>query len=450
MVKRQKLYVKIYLAVLASIAIFAVATALLWHTLDDREERTGGRFDAMMQLVQNAIPDASWSPEQQQMALEKLNRNLRLNIVLIDPSGAVLAQVGDGLNVLKCDHVPVRGRGGQDSEVCGVHVAGLAGEFALAADGRVAYVRPPRILGGGRPPKRDGDWPMGVAFISGLGLLLGAVALTALPLTRRLTRRLEVLNTGVARWGQGDLSVRVPVQGKDEVAKLASSFNSAAEKIEELVQTNKLLLANASHELRTPLTRIRMNVEMLKIQDDARQTQRKAEIERDINELDEMIEGILLSSRLDAYAQNTQEMPLESVDVLALVAEESAHYAGVQVAGESVTINANPKLLQRLVRNVVENALKYGAAPIDVSVVKTLPKIATSMAQGVDIHFKDHGAGVSLDDPNQLFEPFVRAHPSQKGAGLGLALVKKIAERHGGGVEIVSKKGEGLHLVVHL
>lgn len=72
MVKRQKLYVKIYLAVLASIAIFAVATALLWHTLDDREERTGGRFDAMMQLVQNAIPDASLSPEQQQMALEKL------------------------------------------------------------------------------------------------------------------------------------------------------------------------------------------------------------------------------------------------------------------------------------------------------------------------------------------------------------------------------------------
>ena len=63
--------------------------------------------------------------------------------------------------------------------------------------------------------------------------------------------------------------------------------------------------------------------------------------------------------------------------------------------------------------------MKYGAAPIDVSVVKTLPKIATSMAQGVDIHFKDHGAGVSLDDPNQLFEPFVRAHPSQKGAVWG-------------------------------
>ena len=436
MVTRHKLYVKIYLAVLASIVIFAVATALLWRTLDDREERTGGRFDAMMQLVQNAMPEASLSPEQQQIALDKLNRNLRLNIVLIDPSGAILAQVGDLMYVRD-------GRGHK----------GIPPTMELhLADGRVAYVRPPRILGGGggRPTKPDDTLPMGVAFISGLGILLGAVALTALPLTRRLTRRLEALNTGVERWGQGDLSVRVPVQGKDEVAKLASSFNSAAEKIEELVQTNKLLLANASHELRTPLTRIRMNVEMLKTQDDARQTQRKAEIERDISELDEMIEGILLSSRLDAYAQNTQEMPLESVGVLALVAEESAHYAGVQVTGESVTINANPKLLQRLVRNVVENALKYGAAPIEVSVVKTLPKIATSTAQGVDIHFKDHGAGVNLDDPNQLFEPFVRAHPSQKGAGLGLALVKKISERHGGSVEIVSKTGEGLHLVVHL
>ena len=435
MAMRQKLYVKIYLAVLASIVIFALATALLWRTLDDREERSGGRFDAMMQLVQNALPDASLPPEQQQMALDKLNRNLRLNIVLIDPSGAILAQVGDQMYVQD-------GRGHKDIPP--------TMELRLP-DHRVAYVRPPRMLGGGgRPPKHDGDWPMGVAFISGLGILLGAVALTALPLTRRLTRRLEALNTGVERWGQGDLSVRVPVQGKDEVAKLAGSFNSAAEKIEELVQTNKLLLANASHELRTPLTRIRMNVEMFKTHGDTRQTQRKAEIERDINELDEMIEGILLSSRLDAYAQNTQEMPLEPVDVLALVAEESAHYAGAQVTGESVTINANPKLLQRLVRNVVENALKYGAAPIEVSVVKTLPKIATATAQGVDIHFKDHGAGVNLDDPNQLFEPFVRAHPSQKGAGLGLALVKKIAERHGGSVEIVSRKGEGLHLVVHL
>lgn len=434
MAMQQRLYFKIYLAVLASIVIFALATALLWRALDDREERSGGRFDAMMQLMQNAMPDASLPPEQQQAALEKLNHNLRMNAVLLDASGRELARVGDTQYVrdgrMRRDIPPTL-------------------ELRLA-DGRVMYVRPPRMLRGGHPSKPDGDWPMGVAFIVGLGLLLGVVALTALPLTRRLTRRLELLNTGVERWGQGDLSVRVPVQGKDEVAKLAGSFNNAAEKIEALVQTNKMMLANASHELRTPLTRIRMNVEMLKTQADERQARRKAEIERDISELDEMIEGILLSSRLEAYAQNTQEMPQEPVDVLALIAEECAHYPDVQVSGESATLSLHAKLIQRLVRNVVENALKYGAAPIEVSVVKTRPKTATPAAQGVDIHFKDHGAGVNLDDPNQLFEPFVRAHPSQKGAGLGLSLVKKIAERHGGCVEIVSAKGEGLHLVVHL
>lgn len=434
MALKQRMYFKIYLAVLASIVIFAVATALLWRTLDDREERAGGRFDAMMQLMQNTMPDASLSPEQQQVALEKMNRNMRMSVLLTDASGQVLALVGDSAYVQE-------GRMHRDiPPTMELHLA----------DGRVAYVRPPRMIGGGRPPHREGDWPMGVAFLSGLGLLLGVVALTAWPLTRRLTRRLEALNTGVQQWGQGDLSVRVPVQGKDEVAKLAGSFNSAAEKIEELVHTNKMMLANASHELRTPLTRIRMNVEMLKTQADDRQTRRKADIERDINELDEMIEGILLSSRLEAYAQNTQEMPLEAVDVPGLIAEECAHYRDVVVEGDAVSIQANPKLLQRLVRNVVENALKYGATPIEVSIVKTLPKIATPNAQGVDIHFKDHGNGVNLDNSNELFEPFVRAHKSQKGAGLGLSLVKKIAERHGGSAEIVSAKGEGLHLVVHL
>ncbi len=434
MALKQRMYFKIYLAVLASIVIFAVATALLWRTLDDREERSGGRFDGMMQLMQNAMPDATLPPEQQQAALEKLNRNMRLNATLMDASGQILAQVGDPVYV-------------QDGRM---H-RGIPPTMELRLnDGRVIYVRPPRIGGGGRVQKRDGDWPMSIAFLSGLGLLLGAVAVTAWPLTRRLTRRLEALNSGVQQWGKGDLSVRVPVQGTDEVAKLADSFNSAAEKIQDLVQTNKMMLANASHELRTPLTRIRMNVEMLKTQVDERQVQRKAEIERDINELDEMIEGILLSSRLESYAQNTQEMPLESVDVLALVAEEASHYTDVQVSGEAVTIQANPKLLQRLVRNVVENALKYGAGPVEISVVKTIAKTATPHSQGVQIHFKDHGQGVKLDNPNELFEPFVRAHTSQKGAGLGLSLVKKIAERHGGRAEIVSAKGEGLHVLVHL
>ena len=159
MALKQRMYFKIYLAVLASIVIFAVATALLWRTLDDREERAGGRFDAMMQLMQNTMPDASLSPEQQQVALEKMNRNMRMSVLLTDASGQVLAQVGDSAYVQE-------GRMHRDiPPTMELHLA----------DGRVAYVRPPRMIGGGRPPHREGDWPMGVAFLSGLGLLLGVV-----------------------------------------------------------------------------------------------------------------------------------------------------------------------------------------------------------------------------------------------------------------------------------
>ncbi|MBS1175414.1 MAG: envZ [Burkholderiaceae bacterium] len=416
---KQKLYFKIYLAVLASIVIFAVATALLWRALDDREERTGGRFDTIGQLIQNALPAADAPIAEQQRVLEQLTRDIPLSVILLNAQGQTLAQVGEQ--------------------------RGFGPKFQVAlSGGRTAFIRPP-------PRGQHGNQPsMAWTFITGLLILFGAVALTALPLTRRLTRRLELLNAGVEQWGQGNLSARAPVQGNDEVAKLATSFNKAAGKVEELVSANKMLLANASHELRTPLTRIRMNVEMLKTDvgdvRDVRQAKRKTEIEQDISELDEMIEGILLSSRLEAYDQDARQMPLEMVDLLALVAEECAHYPEVAVSGQSVTLQANPKLLRRLVRNAVENAFKYGLPPVEVRVLST----DIQAGARAEIHFTDHGQGVQLDNPNDLFEPFVRAHRSQNGAGLGLSLVKKIAERHSGGAKIVSPKNTAMHLVVWL
>lgn len=413
---KQRLYFKIYLAVLASIVIFALATALLWRTLDDREERSGGRFDTIGQLIQNALPPADAPITEQQRVLTQLTHNTPLSVSLLNAQGQTVARVGEQRDFGPKFEVPLSG-------------------------GRTALIQPP-------PRGKHGNQPsMAWAFITGLLILLGAVALTALPLTRRLTRRLELLNAGVEQWGQGDLSARVPVQGNDEVAKLAGSFNRAAAKIEELVRTNKMMLANASHELRTPLTRIRMSVEMLKTdQHDVRQAKRKTEIEQDISELDEMIEGILLSSRLDAYDQDTTQMPMETVDLLALVAEECAHYQDVVVSGQSTTIQGNPKLLRRLVRNAVENAFKYGLPPVEVRVATT----GVQARARAEIHFTDHGQGVKLDNPNDLFEPFVRAHRSQNGAGLGLSLVKKIAERHGGGARIVSPKNTAMHLVVWL
>jgi signal transduction histidine kinase len=187
------------------------------------------------------------------------------------------------------------------------------------------------------------------------------------------------------------------------VAQLAESFNRAAARIEELVTAHKTLLANTSHELRTPLARIRMALELGKD---------KSEIERDIAELDALIDEVLLASRLDAV----QSLDVaEDVDLLALVAEEAARY-DVEVQGEPLHLQGDPRLLRRLIRNLLENARRHGAPPIEVQV------------KGRELRVCDHGPGVPPAERERVFEPFY----SKQGVGLGLTLVRQIARRHGG------------------
>ena len=160
----------------------------------------------------------------------------------------------------------------------------------------------------------------------------------------------------------------------------ATSFNSAAEKIETLVESHKLLLANASHELRTPLSRIRLGVELL-LQGDGAPDRREA-LKQDIDELDTLIDEILLMSRLDA---DTGAERFEEVDLLALVAEECARYENCELDGTAVQILGEPFLLRRLTRNLLDNAHKHGDPPILVSLNKE--------AQKVELIVRDHGSG---------------------------------------------------------
>src|SRR6185369_14461946 len=208
-----------------------------------------------------------------------------------------------------------------------------------------------------RAPHRGGP---GFGFVV-LALILIAIAVGAYPAVRRLTRRLESLHRGVTALGEGDLSARVKVEGRDEVARLAEGFNQAAERIERLVGASKSMLASASHELRTPLSRIRMAVELMKERADPA---RKRELEQDIAELDALIDEILLASRLDAVSELEAR---ETVDLLALAAEEGARH-DVEVSGESMTLRGDARLLRRMIRNLLENARRHGAPPVTLTV----------------------------------------------------------------------------------
>lgn len=294
--------------------------------------------------------------------------------------------------------------------------------------------------------------PFGFSFGWMLALVGLAVALGAYPVMRRLTLRLEALQRGVERWGAGDLSARINTEGRDEVAFLARRFNHAAERIETLMESHKSLLANASHELRSPLARIRMGLELMSV--DMASPQRM-EISRSINELDQLIDEILLASRLDTKQADAE--PFEALDLTGLAAEECSRvHAELQAeltdgpdAGHSLTVQGSPRLLRRLIRNLLENARRYSHGDISLQLTQT----GTGRQQRAVIQVHDRGPGVPSAQRERIFEPFYRlpgASEREGGVGLGLALVKSISERHGGTVRCEARPGGGASFIVEL
>ena len=290
-------------------------------------------------------------------------------------------------------------------------------------DGQMVHLHLPR------PPRSP--WTMPFGFFWTLGLVALAVALATYPIVRRLTRRLETLQSGVERWGEGDLSTRVALDGDDEVGFLAQRFNHAAARIENLVKSRdallasqKSLLANASHELRSPLARIRMGLELMG-QGDAVQ-QRRPAIERNLQELDQLIDEILLASRLETLEADVGTV--EPVDLVGLAAEECARTQAQLIdPPAALVVSGVSKLLRRALRNLLENAGRYGGDAVEL-------RLHAQEGFAV-IEVLDRGPGVPESLQDRIFEPFYRlpgASEKDGGVGLGLALVKSIALRHGG------------------
>jgi signal transduction histidine kinase len=398
-----RLYLRFYLALLGSLAVFVIATATIWHRVGAPAEHASEALGAFMQ---NVLPPADAPVAEQQRALQRLFTGLSARATLLRADGSVLATIGEPLG---------RGLHHDARSTIGL------------PDGRVLVAT--ASIGIGNPA---------VALLLVLTVLALAVGVGAYPIVRRLTLRLERLQRGVESLGAGDLSARVAVEGSDEIAQLAQSFNRSAARIEEVVGAHKTLLANASHELRTPLARIRMAVELMKESADPK---RKASLDRDIAELDQLIEEILLASRLDAVAQLEVE---EDVDLLALAAEECSRYPSAQLDGTAAHVRGDPRLLRRMLRNLLENAERHGSPPTRVHVAAT--------QEGIEISVSDAGPGIPEDRRERIFDPFhARASQGDRGgAGLGLALVRQIARRHRGEVSYAPTAGTMSRFVVRL
>ena len=406
----RKLYLRIWLTVAGSVAVLGLLVGWAWQVADEQRDRERER-----QLPQ---------PRE---------------VLVRDAAGALIGT----------------------AEAQPRRVPGQGFEFAVTLDnGQVLNLqmapRPGR--GGGPGPRRsDPPWswlrpPYGFQWMLGLaGLVVMAVLF---PVARRLTQRLEALQRGVQRWGEGDLSARLPEGGQDEVADLSRRFDAAAERVQSLMasqaallQSQKSLLANASHELRSPLARIRMAVELSGTQGSPAA---RDEIQRSITELDQLVDEILLASRLDAREADIGTV--ESVDLIGLLAEECARVGAVfelpECTGE-VVVPGVARLLRRAVRNLLENAVRHGRRTGRAEVVAQL-----SLEGGhAVLHIDDRGPGVPPDQRERIFEPFYRlpgASEREGGVGLGLALVRQIAARHGGSVACDNREGGGARFTLRL
>lgn len=413
------LYLRIWLAVVLGVAILILLVGWAWSLSVEHVAHNGPQGVRELQVRNEQGELLALVPGQ-------LQRGVGVNFELTLPDG-------HKLNLLIPRRPPMAGQGPGDGM------------------GQGGFGRPM----GGMPRDISPWWarpPYGFVWML---LLVGlAVALGVYPIVRKLTQRLEVLQRGVQRWGEGDLAVRVAEQGQDEVADLSRRFNAAAERIQNLMSSQqallasqKSLLANASHELRSPLTRIQMGLEFMG--GDHNETA-KQEIACNISELDQLIDEILLASRLDA--QDADMGTVEVVDVIGLCAEECARVGAVlevQAGVSNIEIRGVVKLMRRLIRNLLENASRYGVikGPEDVQVT------ASVSSTEVILTVRDKGPGVPIAYREKIFEPFFRLPGASERAGsvgLGLALVKSIAQRHKGQVNCEECIGGGACFVVRL
>ena len=459
------LTLRIYLTVVVALALFGGGSAWLFQRQVEFER---GRIDSQVnervaawgELIQRSLPAADAPREQQAEAVAEWSQRLSLPLALDDAQGL---RIGASEAYLRRSaELPGAPRGIQvqldDGRVLWVLRAPMQGRRNPGGGPRVGPRGDEAALLPFLPPALRG--PGLIAFL--LLLFLG-VALGAYPVVRRLTRRLNALKDGVERFGAGALDQRVDASGRDEVAAVAASFNQAAARIQTLVRSHQSLLANASHELRSPLARMKMAVAMLEESPAGPTRERlRAEIGVNIAELDALVEEVLLASRLDSQATQDRATADGPVDLITVAAEEAARVgAEVQASTASLVVSGDERLLRRALRNLLENARRYGVREADevgasiTLFAELIGQAHAGTAARAELRVCDRGAGVPEALRERIFEPFFRlpGHAEREGGvGLGLALVKQIAERHRGSVRCGARDdgGQGSCFVLSL
>ncbi|WP_051258771.1 ATP-binding protein [Chitinibacter tainanensis] len=315
-----------------------------------------------------------------------------------------------------------------------------AGDFVvLSEDGALTSTDSALIL-----PLQGGQWlqvtippdPSWLGWAS-LGANLVVFALLAALLwhwSSRHWRDLAQLGAAARAMGQGHLEVRADLPKKSDLHQLATHFNQMAAQLQLLVTQQNEMIHGVAHELRTPMARMAFELDLLAASSDAaEQQQLQTELRSELQELEQLISEMLSYCRLQQQAQPWQSVPAADWLASALAdAELEARQYGVTLIGEAPAQHCQlePRLLARALSNLLRNALRYATQRVEVRL--------TAEAQHWVLTVDDDGPGIAPDDRLRVFEPFTRLDQSRNrasgGFGLGLAVVRRIAQWHGGEV----------------
>jgi signal transduction histidine kinase len=290
-------------------------------------------------------------------------------------------------------------------------------------------------------------------------LMLLAILVLLYHATRRLFAPIQAIKNGVERIGQGEMDHRIAVSRRDELGDLAASINAMADDVQQMLDSKRQLLLAISHELRSPLTRAKVAANLV---DDGRQ---RDEIERELNDLEKLVEELLETERLASRHQALHRQRIDLNELVRDVVEKlrDDRTPLLRLPDVPAEADADPVRLRLLLRNLLENALRHtppGVAPPEVQLRVTVEagatpsSVDTAQRRVIELSVRDFGPGIPSEHLPHVTEPFYRADPARQretgGYGLGLYLCRRIAEVHGGTLEISSETPGGTCVTVRL
>jgi two-component system osmolarity sensor histidine kinase EnvZ len=414
-----------------ALTVLALATTAAWFLIfrtyeqEPRARQIAQNIVSTVNLTRAALVTAQ--SDRRRELLEELAESENIQVYPAEPGERIVAAPDTPL--VRLINREVRGQLGEETRFA-FQRDGLPGLWVSFNIGEDDYwVRVPRE----RIERRAA-----LQWIGWGALALALSLLAAYFIVSHIARPLKTLARAAAEVGRGRLPPSLPEKGAAEIRTLSHAFNEMTRDLARLEEDRALILAGVSHDLRTPLARLRLGIEMSGTDESIRQG-----MNADIEEMDRIIGQFLDFAR---EGESGGE-PMERLSLDALVAEAIEHYAklGYRLESElgcTAAPRARPRALRRALANLIDNALRYGALPITVR---------TSSMGGPDgqalIEVMDRGPGIPQTDAERMKLPFTRLEPARSGkggSGLGLAIVDRVAQSHGGRLELLQRAGGGL------